>query len=88
VKVGKRADRTEQFLVKMLTDDALQAEEVLPLARPDDHRDTGGETDDDRVGNELDDRTQSRRTEQRENDAGEHRRELQACHTVLGGDAR
>ena len=88
VKVGKRADRAEQFLVKMLTGDAVQPEEVLPLAGPDDHRDAGGETDDHRVGNELDDRTQPRRAEQREDHAGEHRRDLQAGHAVLGGDAR
>ena len=65
----------------------MQAEEILPLAHPDDHRDAGRETNDDRAGNEADYAAEPRDPEYQQDDTGHERGSLQAGDAVLRGDA-
>ncbi|MNN31671.1 hypothetical protein D3C81_1453680 [compost metagenome] len=86
MQLRQRLQQVPELLVEMLAADRRQAEEVLPLADPDDHPDAGGEADDDRRGDELDDRAEARHAKRQEDDAGHDGGDLQPVDAVLGGD--
>jgi hypothetical protein len=76
------------LLVKMLAGHCRQTEEVLPLPGPDDDGDARSETRDDGIGNELDDRPETRDAEEQQDHAGQQRRDLQPVDAVPGSNAR
>ncbi|MND83259.1 hypothetical protein D3C80_751130 [compost metagenome] len=47
-----------ELFMEMLSTDRRQTEKVFPLPDPDDHTDARGESDNHRVGDKLDDRTE------------------------------
>ena len=61
----------------------MQAEEILPLAHPDDDRDAGRESHDHRTGNETDHAAEPRDAQHQQDHAGHQGRCLQAtrCRT-------
>ncbi|MCY1413089.1 hypothetical protein D9M71_285140 [compost metagenome] len=85
MQLRQRLQQVPELLVEMLAADRRQAEEVLPLADPDDHPDAGGEADDHRRRDELDDRPQARHAEQQEDDPGHDGGDLQPVDAVLRG---
>ncbi|MNF76621.1 hypothetical protein D3C84_587380 [compost metagenome] len=74
--------------MEMPRTDLGQTEKILPLPDPDDHPDPGGEADDHRIGDELDDGAEAGDAEEQQHGAGHHGGDLQAVHTVFGGDPR
>ena len=64
-----------------------EAEQILDLRGEDRHGDTAGETDDDRVGNEFDDRPQAEESQQDQEYARHDRGDGQSLDAVLLDDA-
>ena len=64
----------------------VEAEELLHLPNRDDDGDAAGEPRDDRVGDELDEPPQAKRTDGKEEHPGHHRRQCQPFVTVGGGN--
>ncbi len=79
--------RDEFFVEVQAGSGGVQAEEILPLAGPDDHGDARGEPDDDRARDELDDAAEAREPHDQQDAAGHHGGGLQAGDAVLRGDA-
>jgi len=86
VQLGQGLQQVPEFLMKVLAADRGQAEEILPLADPDDYPDTGGEAQDHRVRDELDQGAQAADAQQEQDQPGHQGRQLQAADPVLGGD--
>jgi hypothetical protein len=63
VQLREDLQQVPHLLVKMLAGHCRQTEEVLPLPGPDDDGDARSETRDDGIGNELDDRPETRDAE-------------------------
>ncbi|MCY1424035.1 hypothetical protein D9M71_397660 [compost metagenome] len=87
MQLRQRLQQVPELLVEVLAAGRRQAEEILPLADPDDHPDAGGEPDDDWRRDELDDRAQAGDTEQQEDDARHDGGDLQSIDAVLGGNS-
>ena len=65
----------------------FQSEKIFDLTGEDDHRDSGGESGDDRIGNELDQRAHPSKPENDENKAGDDGADHQAVVSEPGDDA-
>ena len=63
-----------------------ETEEIVDLGREDGQRDTGSEADNDRIGDEFDDRAESEHAHQQENHTGHERRDRKPVETELGYD--
>ena len=87
VKIRECLHQLPELFVEVPAFDCRQPEKILPFPHPDDYRDTGRETHDDRIGNVLDDRAQPRDTEQEQHQAGHQRGNLQAVDAMIRRDA-
>src|SRR5690606_20896366 len=86
VKLGQGLKQMPDLLVKMLSGNLGQTKEIAPLANPDDDGNTGGEADDDRIGDEFDDAAHAGQAEQQQHHTRHQGGDLQAFDAVLGGD--
>src|SRR6185436_3963826 len=87
VELREDLQRVPQLLMEVLTGHRWQPEEILPLSGPDDDSDAGSEPGDHRIGNEFDDRTEARDSEQQQDHAGQQSSDLQTVDAVLSSDA-
>ncbi|CPQ89308.1 Uncharacterised protein [Bordetella pertussis] len=87
VQLRQAVHELPQFFMEVRAGRGGQAEEILPLAYPDDDADPGGEAHDDRRWDVLDDGPQPGRAQRQQDAAGHQGGQLQARHAMLGGDA-
>jgi len=80
VQLRQDLQQMPELVVEVCAASFGQAEEVVPLADPDDHADAGREADDDRGGDEADHPAEPGQPKRRQHDAGHDGREQQPVH--------
>ena len=88
-EVGQCLDQCPDILMKMRSGLVrVQAEEIFPLAHPDDHGDPRSEARDDRVRYEADHATELGEAHREKHEPRHQRRHLEAGDAVLRSDSR